>query len=230
MHSIRPLIIFCLIVMATIHAQADTHPARPGPGPSGYYDQGTVEDSIDIHVANGEVVGIRDGISTHRITLGLREEVVWMDARGHVGVVLTDRRLLTLSMRASDWRSRSLRIKENAADVKDNIMISDFLVLAVTPGRAILYDGLVDDWAKKNLPVHDPFEQAVLDNYVAAVITENRVYGVAGRRGRFVAERFLSDETIVSVSQRPHAITLRTNKRLLVFRSQSPFWDAIRLD
>jgi len=230
MLSIRPIIVACLIVMTSVHVQAAAHPARDGPGPSGYSDQRAVEDAIDIHVANGELVGIRDGVSTHRIRLGLREEVVWMDARGHVGVVLTDRRLLTLSKRASDWRSRSLRLKENAQDVKANIMISDFLVLAVTPGRAILYDGLVDDWAKKGLPVHDPFEQAVLDNYVAAVITENRVYGVAGRRGRFVAERFLSDETIVSVSQRPHAITLRTNKRLLVFRSQSPFWDAIRLD
>ena len=189
-----------------------------------------VEDVIDIHVADGEVLGIRNGVSVHKKKLGLREEILWKGTRGHVGTVLTDQRLLVLSKNSPGWKERSWRLDEVSSQHKPDVAISDFLVLAVTGRRIIIYDGLVDKWTSTNVSLHDRIEDFVVDNYVAAIVTEKRVLGVAGRRGRFVPENFQSNESVVSVSARPHSITIRTSQRLLIFRSRSPFWDVTRLN
>jgi hypothetical protein len=222
----RLIVFLCLAFPGLICVQAQTYL-----DPLDFDDRRwVVDDQIDIHITDREVVGIRGGVSIHRVNLGLREEVSWKEARGHIGAVLTDRRLLVLSFTSPGWRSRALRLEEGADPRSPDVMISDFMVLAVTPRRIILYDGLANDWAKRNIPLHDQLEATVLENFVAAVITGKRIYGVAARRGRFVEEQFRPDESFLSVSSRAHSITVRTNKRLLIFRSRSPFWDSTNLD
>ncbi len=195
----------------------------------GYGRNGVVEDVIDIHLADGEVVAVRDGRHVHREDLGLRENVLWKNARGHVGAVLTNRRLLAVSRTTPGWRSHTLRIEEADEDSPPEVLISDFLVMAVTPRRVILFDGLANAWATRDIPLHYSVSQVAIDNHVAVIVTEKRVYGVAVRRGRFVEQRFSSDESFISVTTRPHSITVRTNRQLLIFRSRSPFWERINL-
>lgn len=219
------LLAFCLLMFIGSHSGAGMHPAfgRDGAG-------AVPEEEIAIHAANGEIVAVRGGDAVHREKLGLREEILWKDTRGHVGAVLTDRRLWVVSGSHPGWRYRTLGMEEARAVSGQEVMISDFLVMAVMPGRIVFYDGLAGAWAKTDLPLHDTMEKAVLDNFVGAVITGKRAYGVAARRGCFVEERFLKDERLLSATSLSRSITVRTTRRLLVFRTHSPFWDAVRLD
>ena len=190
---------------------------------------GVVEDLIDIHVVKNEIVAVREGVAVHRERLGVHEEVLWKGTRGYVGSVLTNKRLLAVSATIPGWRTQNLRIEEFAESAEHEISISDFLVLAIMPKRVLLFDGLANDWAQMDIPLHDPVLDTVLENFVAAVITDKRVYGVAARRGRFVEERFQANERVESITSRAHSVSIRTNRRLLVFRSRSPFWDTIPL-
>jgi len=224
MHKIQHIIVFALALLSGIGGYTSVSADW-----NGYGRYGAVEDVIDIHLADGEVVAVRDGRHVHRESLGLRENVLWKSAQGHVGAVLTNRRLLAVSRTTPGWRSHTLRIEEAGEDPPPDMLISDFLVMAVTPRRVILFDGLANAWATKDIPLHDSVSQAAIDNHVAAIVTEKRIYGVAARRGRFVEQRFSSDESLVSVTTRPHSITVRTNRQLLIFRSRSPFWERVSL-
>ncbi len=199
--------------------------------PSGFdiyeRDGGVVEDVIDIHAVDGDVVAVRKGRVLSRQGLGVREEVLWIGSKGHVGAVLTNRRLLVISASSANWQNMDFRLDEAAEDLESHIMISNFLVLAVTHRRIIFFDGLSNAWAVKNIPLHDRIEKILIDHYVAAVITEKRAYGVAARRGRFVEQRFGSDEKVESTRTRPHSVTIYTNRNLFVFRSRTPFWSRI---
>ena len=224
MLKIKYITVFALALLAGIGGYTIASADRIG-----YGLDGVVEDVIDIHLGDGEVVAVRDGRHVHREDLGLRENVLWKSARGHVGAVLTNRRLLAVSRTTPGWRSRTLRIEEADGDPPPEMLISDFLVMAVTPRRVILFDGLANAWATRDIPLHDNVSQVVIDSHVAAIVTEKRVYGVAARRGRFVEQRFSSDESFISATTRPHSVTVRTNRQLLIFRSRSPFWESVNL-
>ena len=225
MSFLRHIVFLSIIICGTTNLAADLDPTS--------FDingkNGVVDDVIDIHVLDREIIAVREGVAVHRELLGLREEVLWKGAQGHVGAVLTDRRLLAVSATIPGWRHQDLRIEEVSEDLGREILVSDFLVMAILPKRLLLFDGLANDWVKMNIPLHDPVEQVVLENFVAAIITEKQVYGIAARRGRFVKERLHINERILSITSRPHSISIRTNRRLLVFRSRSPFWDTLTL-
>jgi len=218
------IIVFLLVLPVWVDGHAGAYT-----DPDDATRSGAVEDVIDVHVADGEVVAVRDGRHVHRENLGLREAVLWKSARGHVGAVLTNRRLLAVSRTTPGWRSRTLRLEEADDDSQPDMLISDFLVMAVTPRRIILFDGLANAWATKDIPLHDNVSQVAIDNHVAVIITDKRIYGVAARRGRFVEQRIASDEAVVSVTTRPHSVTVRTGRQLLIFRSRSPFWERVGL-
>ncbi len=217
---LRCIVTCCLVIFggAPVH----------GGSPPGFdihgRDGGAVEDVIDIHAVDGEVVAVRKGRVLRRQGLGVREEVLWIGSKGHVGAVLTDRRLLVISGNSPNWQDRDFLLDEAAEDMEANIMISNFLILAVTHRRIIFFDGLSNSWVVKDIPLHDRVEKILIDHYVAAVITEKCSYGVAARRNRFVEQRFGSDEKVESTRTRPHSVTIYTNRNLLVFRSRTPFW------
>lgn len=218
------IIVFLLVLPAWVDGRAGAYTDHNDSTRSG-----VVADVIDVHVADGEVVAVRDGRHVHRENLGIRETVLWKSAQGHVGAVLTNRRLLAVSRTTPGWRSHTLRIDEADDDPPPDMLISDFLVMAVTPRRIIVFDGLANAWATKDIPLHDSVSQVALDSHVAAIITDKRIYGVAARRGRFVEQRLASDEAVVSVTTRTHSVTVRTGRQLLIFRSRSPFWERVGL-
>jgi hypothetical protein len=153
---------------------------NPGHGRSG-----VVQDIIDIHLVENELIGIVEGRREYRLDLDLGEKIVWRAARGEVGAVLTDSRALALSGASRGWAELSLKLQEADRVAFIKPFISDYLVMLVTGRRIIGFDsGKSYGFAYKQLRGCSDHQQA----RVCMGPGKNRLYGrkTAKQRNRSI--------------------------------------------
>lgn len=189
-----------------------------------------IEDAVSIEQGDGELIAIVGGRSVFKADLDLNESVKQTESRGYLGVALTTSRLLAVSRSSPGWVEMPLTLDEKEADRRPDLRLSDSLLLVTTGKRIIGFDSVINQWIEIDLPLYDRFKSAAVDRFVAVAVTSDRVYGLAFRTSSFVTERFKKGEQFRSLNTSAHSVTIRTDRRLLIFQSSDAFWDEVDLD
>lgn len=222
------LLALFLWVAAIPSPAAGIGPDRPPPFADRFFDKGPVEDMIDIHVGKDKLVAVKQGATVSEKELQLKEKVRWQGSRGYIGAVLTSERLLAVSGSLSGWVELDLLLAESGRLPK--ILLSDRLLLMITKKRMIGFDGGTRSWALMDIPLHEQVVDRAIDVYVAVVITTGGVYGLARGAGSFIEEPFQKNETVLSVDTSAYNASIRTTRRLLIFKSSGAYWREIDLE
>lgn len=162
-----------------------------------------------------------------RADLEIGEQVRWTGSRGRVGMALTDRRLLAVSTVSGAWQSEDYRRTESP---DGDPLLGARVALAATNVRLIGFDGGSGNLVETVLgPNEDLLERAV-DQNVAVAVTERRVLGLSPFRGGFFSATLHLGETLETVTATSDTATVRTSRRLLIFRAPTGTWEERRLD
>lgn len=162
-----------------------------------------------------------DGLSGLRsvIRLEVKEEVLFERTRGQVGLVLTNRRALGVAV-GTGWRQLRLRLQETPATVG---LVEDRIALVVTDRRALAFSG-PGGWVDEKFSPNEVASALRAGASAAVVTTNRRALGIGSNQPRFVSEDFRVREELESVTTRDTMITLRTDRRILVFSAPRANW------
>ena len=86
------------------------------------------------------------------------------------------------------------------------------------------FDSKRGRWVQQSIPVREEITGSHINSYVAAVITSKRAFAWGLGRIGFKEKRLRRNETVQYVDTRPHTVTVRTNHRVLVFKSGAGGW------
>ncbi len=182
------------------------------------------EDVIDIQELAREIIAFRDGKAPVRFKLLLEETVLWKDAKGKVGAVLTDKRFLAISITSTGWHEMSLRINE--AD-KANAVVSMNIVLLVTAERMFGFSCESNRFIEQRLQLYDEVVASDTNMYVAVVVCTRLALGFAMGSKTFVEMPFRIHERFESLNTKSRVATVRTTSRVLTFHATDSSWTEV---
>ena len=181
-----------------------------------------LEDTISIdHIGRYLYAFDSEGGGRNKLELELRENVEFLQARGRVGLVVTNRRLLAISAGRGGWRSLPLQIAERE---RTHEWLSSRIALVVTPRRILGFDAGIGTWVEVGVGPLEDVEQASVSSSTAVVLTGNNAYGLSPDVGGFFVEPLQIHEQIESVSANGTIGRVLTSRRLLIFKSTTGTW------
>ena len=179
-------------------------------------------DSLDVQLLGRELIGIRHGSPATRIRLKDREEVQWMDAKGAVGAVLTNRRFLAVSLNSSGWKEQSLLLRRDGETPETKLAAN--LVLCITKGRILAFLGLSGLIIEESLSPGELVVDSGVNEHMGAVVTTRRVIGFSSGYAEPAEFRLRVNESLESLRVLATTATVRTPQRLLIYRLDSNSW------
>jgi hypothetical protein len=188
-----------------------------------------VLDVLEVIVRNDEVFAIdgRLGGAAIRERLDIDEEPLWVDARGEVGVVVTNKRVLAATPDVPRWMWTRIGVHES---VPLAVVLGERVALILTDDRAI---GVSSGGRKKFFAEDITPNESVLDflvgESVAVVVTDKRLLGMSAFLPGFVEQRIGIHEKIQDVATLADFATVATHRRLLVFRAPTATWQEQQL-
>jgi hypothetical protein len=178
-------------------------------------------DAVDVQDLGNEFLAIRDGNSPSRIRLEGREKVRWFTAKGAVGVVLTDRRFLTVSPTSSGWREARLWASDGRSP---GVELAANVALLISPKRVLGFSGRSGLLTETRLTPQEVVLATGADEHVGVVVTNRRTLGWASRFGGSAEHALNVHESFESLRVRGTTASVRTSKRVLIFGSSSGLW------
>jgi hypothetical protein len=188
-----------------------------------------VLDVLQILVRDDEVLAIdsRLGGSAIRERLDIDEEPIFVEARGEVGVVVTNKRVLAATPDVPRWLWTRIGVHESLPLA---VVLGDRVALILTDHRAI---GVAAHGRKKFFEQDIGPNEAVLDfmvgETVAVIVTDKRLFGMSAFLSGFFEQRIGIHERIQNVATLADFATVATHRRLLVFRAPTATWQEQRL-
>jgi len=215
----RPALLGALLLFGFALADAAARAEQFGPG------EVVLEDAIAVEVVGREVVAFDlQGSGQLALRLELDEKVVFRGARGRVGVVLTDRRMLAAAPGSASWQSERYRLGETP---QESAWISQTLALVVTEQRVIAFlavrPNAAGTWIDETIGPNERVVTTRIGPATAVVITDRRALGI-GERGGFFATPMRLSEEIEGVEAISSIATVTTSQRTLVFKGPSGIW------
>jgi len=186
-----------------------------------YADQFERADVVAIEQDGRDLFGF-DSLTGRRASYRLEvgEAVHFMESRGRVGLVLTNRRALGIGPGTG---FREVRFPPN--EVPPEIgLVEDQVALVTTSKRVLGFIGRDGHWVEESLAPSESAEAIRVGTAVAVVATNRRALGLGTNVGGFVALDFQVREVLESFSAQDTLATLRTNKRILVFGAPRGTW------
>lgn len=182
---------------------------------------------LDVVVLPREVLAVdAEGGGSLAARLELGERVLYAKQRGRVGVVVTDRRLLAVAPRSGSWQEA--RYRSGEAPPPD-VALGDRVALAVTPVRAIGFDGKTGNLVETTIGPQEQVLASAVGQNVGVVATQRRVLGVSAARGGFFEARLRVGESVGELRALADTVAVPTSRRLLVFRGPTGSWEERRL-
>jgi hypothetical protein len=80
------------------------------------------------------------------------------------------------------------------------------------------------NWVEERFSTHETAEALRVGSAAGVVATDRRVLGMASNLNRFIAIDLQIKETLESISAQGTLVTLRTNRRILVFSAPLGTW------
>lgn len=181
-----------------------------------------LEDTISVdHIGRDLYAFDSEGGGQNKLELDLRENVVFLEARGRVGLAVTNRRLLAISAGRGGWRELPLQIAERG---RTHQWLSARIALVVTPRRIIGFDAGAAAWVQVGIGPLEEVEDARVSSSTAIVLTRNHAYGLSPDAGGFFEQPLQIHEKVESISASGTIGRVLTSRRLLIFKSTTGTW------
>ena len=202
------------MLLAAASARADQRRLAPGAV--------HLTDVVEVAVIDRELVAF-DALGGTGPIMRLRigESVLWSGARGRVGVVLTDERVVGVRPGSGSWQSVEYRRFER---LPDRVMLGERVALLLTDQRAIGFDGESGNWIELNLGLREQILATRVGENAAVVVTNRRALGLSADSGGFFEADLRIRERIESVSALSNLATLTTSQRILGFSGPAGRW------
>jgi hypothetical protein len=186
-------------------------------------DDFSIPDVLQIAITGRDVLALDARSGGQRSTrLGIDEKVLWTGARGRVGVVLTDHRLLAVSTVSASWQEKTWqRAERPPADV----VLGARVAVAASDVRAFGFDGGSGRIVEKDLGPREVVWAVNAGDNVGVVVTDRRALAVSAATGGFYPVHIRVSERLEGVSALASVVTLTLNDRLLIFRAFTRTWE-----
>jgi hypothetical protein len=195
--------------------------------PFGVLDEVPLTDLLEIVVLEGELLAIdANGGGQLSQELHLHEEVVWTGAQGSIGLVITDERLLAVSLASSAWSETRFERTEMRPT---HALLGDRVGLVVTNRRALGFESGSSQLFEYRLGPREGVLATRAGENVVVVVTSRKAIGLSPSGG-FAEIRLQLKEELRHVSVRSNVATVRTSRRLLIFRGPSRSWAEQKLE
>jgi hypothetical protein len=191
---------------------------------AGELDPGGVvlEDVLEVQVLGRELHAVRAEGSGRLVTrLEIGEDVRWTGARGRVGVVITDRRLLGATPDSSQWQEERLRVDETPPAAA---LVGGRAALVVTRTRALALGGRALSWVEVPIGPNEEVRARDVGQGTALVVTDRRALGFSADAGGFFETSLRLGEALEGASAGSTVATVTTSQRVLTFRAPSGSW------
>lgn len=185
-------------------------------------------DVLQIVVLEREVLAIdAESGGSRSEDLEISERVLWYGARGRVGVVLTDRRMLAVATRSAAWQEARWRRTERPPD---RALLGDRVAVLASSLRAVGFDGGSGNLVERTLGPGETVLRSEVSENVGVVVTARRAMGVTPFVGGFFEVDLHVSERLQGVEATGNLATVRTSRRLLTFSALSGAWAERSLD
>jgi hypothetical protein len=203
-----------LLAMATV-----TAPARaqivPGEVP--------LADVLEILVVDRELLAIDAAGGGQTVArLRLNETVLWKGARGKVGVIITDQRILAVATQSGSWQETDYRRTEQRPE---SALLGERVALVVTSERVLGFNGGSGNLAEISLGPREQVIVARAGENVGVVVTDRRALGLSPFLGGFFTTPLTLGEQIEAVTAESNLATLTAARRVLIFRATTGSWE-----
>ncbi len=200
-----------LLVVPSIPALAQLEPSEV-----------ELEDVIEIEMLGRDLLAYDLlGTSTLSVRLEIGESLIWQRTSGRIGLVMTDRRALAVTPDSSRWHEVRWGIHEVAPS---RGFVGKRVALIVTSRRILGYDSRSRVWLEQELGPHEEALEASVGASTAAVVTDRTAYGLSPDTGGFYGTPMEIHEDFRELRVSSNMATVRTSKRLLVFRAPVGVW------
>jgi hypothetical protein len=181
-----------------------------------------IADVLQLIQLDRELVAV-DGLAGAdiRVDLELGERVLWTEARGRVGIAVTDRRLLAVATRSGAWQATRFRRGEA---LPEGAFVGEQVAVVVTSKRALGFDGGSGNLVERSLGPRERVIAADASGAVGLVVTDRRALGVSPFAGGFFTTALRVGESIEAVAATGNVATVRTSRRLLTFQAAGGIW------
>jgi hypothetical protein len=159
------------------------------------------------------------GSITERLELG--EAVLSHETQGAVGVVLTDRRLLAVAANSGAWQEARYGRGETAPG---HVLLGDRVAIASTSARAVGFDGGSGNLVEYRFGPRESVVATRTGANVGVVATDRKLLGLSPFVGGFFTTPLFVRERLEKISPSPNLMTVTTDRRYLVFRSDTGVW------
>jgi len=207
------LVAFCLLAAAAGSARAQL--VRP--------DEVPLAELLDVLLVDRDLLAIsgrRGGQISERLQLD--ESVLWLGARGKVGIAITTRRILAVATGSGSWQETSYLRGERPPLAPT---LGDRVALVHTDRRALGVDGGSGNLVEYRLGPKERLLASEVGANVAVFATERSALGLSPLRGGFFPVKLSVAERIESISTGSNLATLTTDRRVLIFRTPTGTWE-----
>lgn len=154
--------------------------------------------------------------------LRLDEAVVWKGARGKVGVVITDQRVLAVATQSGSWQEADYGRTEIGPK---SALVGERVALAITSERVLGFDGGSGNLVEQRLKPREKVVAARVGENVGVVVTDRRAVGLSPFLGGFFSVAIGLKDQLESVSAESNIATLTSNRQILIFRATTGTWE-----
>jgi len=186
-------------------------------------DEVPLAEVLDVLLVDRDLLAIsarRGGQVSERLQLD--ESVLWLGARGKVGVAITTQRILAVATGSGSWQeTRYLRGERPPLAPT----LGDRVALVLTDRRALGVDGGSGNLVEYRLGPKERLLASEVGANVAVFATERSALGLSPLKGGFFPVRLSAAERIESISTGANIATLTTNRRVLIFRTPTGTWE-----
>ena len=207
------LLALCLVAAAAGTARAQL----PMP------DEVPLAELLDVLLVDRDLLAIsarRGGQVSERLQLD--ESVLWLGARGKIGVAITTRRILAVATGSGSWQETSYLRGEQPPSAPT---LGDRVALVFTNRRAIGVDGGSGNLVEYRLGPKERLVASQVGANVAVFATERSALGLSPLKGGFFPVKLSVAERIESITTGANLATLTTDRRVLIFRTPTGTWE-----
>lgn len=172
------------------------------------------QDGRDVYAFNS-VTGSRA-----RVRLEPDEVVLFSEAHGRVGIVLTTYRALGVGA-GGNFQEARYRLSERAPE---HAVIGDRVALVATNRRALGFIGSLGGWIEESFTPAEYVEAIRAGAAVGVAATNRRILGLAPDVARFASIPLGVKESLESIEAEDTLAKLRTDRRILVFSGPRAVW------
>jgi len=194
--------------------------------PSPFLDLRPIEDQLEVVERERDLLAIDAWSGSVAIaSLATEEKVLWIDVRGRVGLVITDRRVLAV-VPGTGWSERQIGVFESSPV---SVVLGDRVALLATDRRVLGFEGVSGSWSESSLGPREEVISAEAGTNVAVAVTRTRVLGVAAARGGLFETELGVHEEARSLRVHGSFATVTTRLRILTFRAPDGSWASTEL-